>query len=394
MNHSNRKSQKKFLLATILLLMLFIFLLLIGSEFLLRKIFKESAASPPQQFVYSEIFYHNQPNASWDSINEIGEKVSLQTDSYGLRCQEDCLRNEMDQQVIVLGDSFVFGENSQYSKTFVEQINQNLKMKTLRFLNAGVNGYSNHEALILLRYLYSFLRPKAIFLVVYMGNDLRDAYFLSDKQRIILERTEEASWKQKSNGVYRYKGLLKKVRENSRIVKLIYNVFQKFRYRDKEEMSDYFLAELEFFKKKNSVKAIKAIENVEFTLKHFKNFCNSKKTLCEVVLVPAKSQVYQDLNYLNKLNFVDEQNMDSAIKFLQNKDYSFDRPSEIYASILNKLEIPFLDLTEEFRQHKEEKLYGMIDRHWFPKGEELAAKVMLKRSVVLNKMKQEDSGGQ
>ena len=72
----------------------------------------------------------------------------------------------------VLGDSFTFGLGVKRGQSFVQLLNT--KSGQIELLNFAVPGYSTDQQLLLLREQVALYEPSAVWLVVYLGNDLLD----------------------------------------------------------------------------------------------------------------------------------------------------------------------------------------------------------------------------
>lgn len=348
------------------------------------------------KYLYSDLSYFNEPNYIFISENELGEKIEIKVNKYGLRSVLENYGNYKNR-ILILGDSFVFAENTEYSKSFVEKINDHLKLKnnysqdSIIAINAGVNGYSNHEELILLKRLYPQIRPNMVLLSVYLGNDLRDAYFITDKQKAYIESKaflyseDKKDTNTESEFILLYDKIKNKIKKilkdnttNIILLRISYNAFSGFKYKNDLTMADYFYSEIEFYKNKISNNAKLAIDNLDITMKNFSAFCKLQNINCMVVLIPSKAQVYEDINYLNSINFDNHEKVNALLKLYREKEFSFDNPSKIYEAILQKNKLPYLNTMKLLRNKRNEQLFYKIDRHWSNFAQEIVAKEVVR----------------
>src|SRR5690606_5372855 len=81
--------------------------------------------------------------------------------------------------VLVLGDSFTFGHGVDYERTFVASLAA--REPELRFVNEGVPGYGPVQYRQLLELaLARGTRPRAVFVVLFVGNDFQDCIWSKD----------------------------------------------------------------------------------------------------------------------------------------------------------------------------------------------------------------------
>lgn len=100
-------------------------------------------------------------------------EASYSTNPYGFRGAIDPDANSDEPRYAVVGDSFVFGFGVNDDETFVELLNRAHEGEA-RFLNFGTPGYSTDQEYLLIRDRVLPFAPEAVFLFVYLGNDLCD----------------------------------------------------------------------------------------------------------------------------------------------------------------------------------------------------------------------------
>jgi hypothetical protein len=149
-------------------------------------------------------FYALQPNI--DRLANIGESpFRVRTDAEGFRIAlQGPPRSELSE-VLVLGDSFTFGQGVSYEDSFVGLLNET---QTRRYVNTGVGGYGPVQYEALFRHLVerSGHRPGAVLVVTFMGNDFQDCVW--NKNRPVVDgivggEVSLRSWVKRNFHLYR-----------------------------------------------------------------------------------------------------------------------------------------------------------------------------------------------
>lgn len=105
----------------------------------------------------------------------------IHTDAEGHRVERPGAAGDEDERpaVLVLGDSFTFGQGVDYERTFVSALAA--RAPSLRFVNAGVPGHGPVQYRQRLELeLARGLRPREVFVVFFVGNDLHDCVWSKD----------------------------------------------------------------------------------------------------------------------------------------------------------------------------------------------------------------------
>ena len=76
--------------------------------------------------------------------------------------------------VLVLGDSFTQGFNADQGQGYVDHLNRYFENQKILFVNTGVGGYGQNNELAVLKKYDELLKPQAVLLAIYSGNDLTD----------------------------------------------------------------------------------------------------------------------------------------------------------------------------------------------------------------------------
>jgi len=81
---------------------------------------------------------------------------------------------ETYKRVLVLGDSFTAGDAVSAGKSYVERLNQYYQNHGVLLFNTGVGGYGQNNQFAVLKKYYPILRPQAVLLGFFTGNDFGD----------------------------------------------------------------------------------------------------------------------------------------------------------------------------------------------------------------------------
>ena len=119
--------------------------------------------------------YTHRPNTS-GRFKALEYDVTVNTNALGFRGAEPL----SEQQVLLLGDSFVFGAQVSLDNTFVAQLND--RHPSLSILNAGVSGYGTYESVHLWKRMKKRIATQQVVLFFFWGNDLRDNQKYADAE--------------------------------------------------------------------------------------------------------------------------------------------------------------------------------------------------------------------
>ena len=130
------------------------------------------------------IIYDLRPN-----VNTTFQKVSVKTNSYGMRGPEISVRKPPNTyRIALLGDSFAFGWGVEENETFAHRLEENLnriakgKIK-FEVLNFGVPGYSTFQEVEKFKVRGSCFKPDAV-IVYFVQNDFGLPFFIRDVSKI------------------------------------------------------------------------------------------------------------------------------------------------------------------------------------------------------------------
>lgn len=310
--------------------------------------------------------------------NEKGENNTFKTDRFGLN-NDDSVYSNKDANVLVLGDSFVEASTILRRESLVSFLNEAAidSNQGAIFINAGVDGYSNWQSFFLLDSLFGKIKPKIVILFVYLGNDLRDNYALKQQASLLMKDLSKGIAKvdNKESGRDKRTVMRRRIKsfirnnlvEKSYVLKIIYAYIAGINQRINPAVDyDYFC--IEAYRNKPNKNIAQAVENTDFILSCFKDYCGQRKVKFIVFAIPSKREVYNDFFYTS----LRMKNM--AIDVLRDQNgYSFDNPAKYYNRICKDLNIPFFDMTGLFKSYPGYEMFGSVDFHWSSLAQSRAA---------------------
>ena len=303
----------------------------------------------PLPFFYSNSYnrFRVKPHSSY---------YGFELNSRGFHDVEFNIRKEAGTfRVVGLGDSFAFGVVP-HAFNYLTLIKERLKSSGMAFelINMGIPGIGPREYLAVLIHEGLQLKPDMVLLSFFIGNDF-------------LETT-------KVNRLYRYSYL-------ASLTKYLYDVSTKmgnfeFTTRNYDDDASLFTSaayvELErmisgIFLKRNEYFETLFADTVGH-LANIKRVCDLSGIQLVIALIPDEMQVEPILQ---------QQVIESSAR--DRDAYDFEKPNERLKAELRKLEIDHVDLLPAFREETmRSRLYRRNDTHWNIKGNDLAAKLILR----------------
>jgi hypothetical protein len=313
--------------------------------------------------------YVPRPNATAQVPDETGKLITIRTDSNGMRL--DSTAAPTDQPAVaVLGDSFIANLNTPNDQTFCASLSQQLSGKPV--LNFGCLGYSNVQEIILARRWLPKYKVDTLILAICACNDLGDNLTFtrgSKPNDFDLEEQEP--------------GRLHKIARHSELLTFAFRILQSQRtpptyFGDHYDLAHGIDKELIQYDAKLPPDAQREFDdavNVSVdALSDFKKMADQLNARRLVVLIPAKAMIYREILFITDSQLDPRANL--ALATVIRRGYDFDRIRTTWQSIADRAHLPFFDLTDFFREHKSEILYGQIDRHWTPRGQQLASQAV------------------
>lgn len=309
------------------------------------------------------------PETSFEFSSEDGTSVEVEADAFGFRNPSAVYEGD-DPLVLVLGDSFVTAVNTPLEETLVERMNRGVP--GYRFLNAGMNGYSNFQAYQALCFLLgNGVSPEKVILFVYLGNDLRDNYTARgswvdyDPALTGIEAPTDAT--NIASSGFSLRSILRQS-ATARALKSVFDLAPADRF------LAYFDGELELYRERPDASYLTAAR--EATARCLELFAGAREKWgfeLYAVLVPSKAQVYGQPLLISGYGR-GKRDEERALALVR-EGFDFGRPAAIYAELLEAESIECLDLSADFRAAVEEgtRPYCVVDKHWNAEGQALAA---------------------
>jgi len=283
-------------------------------------------------------------------------------------------------RILILGDSFNWagGREGNYTALLEKRFEEEYKKHKVDVINAGYPMTHTAEQLIILKKFGLQYNPDLVILGFFAGNDFQEAdpyrrrimlnnlyidldtregqekqilsrpiimksrliTFLQQKHKIVKHTSNtDPDEKQKEKGTFSRDKFLEIERQRMNICHL--HTFEKGRYR---ENIDYIL---------------NAVSEMNDTLKQ-------KGIKFIIAMYPDEFQVNEEL----RTELIDT-------FFLDKDAYKIDMPQSVLKEHIEPLNIPFIDMLDEFRLKQEkEELYKPSDTHWNDKGNQLAADIL------------------
>lgn len=320
-----------------------------------------------------------------------GAWITTELESHGFRGRELAVPKSAPR-VLVIGDSLVMAETSPLEETYCARLEAHLRERgPVEVANAGVSGDGPDQSCLRLERLLEPLAPDLVVLVLCAHNDFGDLvrnklFRLDNRERLVANRHsfDPALRERFAEGV--------RVSAQPALVRA-WQRFQLARGPRAEQPGeaedapyiDWYLRGAreeyaEFVLERNDVvrSLIGDYYDADIAIEPDSESSQFKQRLMERVL----ERVRDDCARRNVPFFalVVPTSVDLCPGFRIHVDparypgWSPTRITDAFARILERLGVPHLDLTQDFRERGAEKLYlGRGDFHWNAAGEELGA---------------------
>lgn len=303
-------------------------------------------------------------NASERHMNIIGEwDVTVKTNSLGLR--DDEIIEDGRKKVLILGDSFTFGYGVENNETYAALLEKKLN-GSVDVINAGyASGYSMDTEYVYLKNHGLKLRPDAVILGFFIGNDVADinanewdiddkgeikkvksnTYYIDDYNRLRVSGLE-MSW------YYDYNIYLTR---NS-------HAYTFFKNRLKHIKESFETADNTIYNNEYDERMKNNINKTRELIIKMNNLTNENNASLLVLFIPSKEQVYGAKIYDKNRNLLDLERIN--IEFLD---------------FFTKNNIKVLYLLPYMRDEK--GIFFNVDPHWNKNGHELAASIIFESLI-------------
>jgi len=315
-------------------------------------------------------------------------------------------------RIIVYGDSFIAGEDSPYSQTFVADLERNLKAmraKSAQVIDAGVMGYGPDQESLVMEDEIDTLKPDLVILAVYCGNDfgdlLRDKLFaLDSKQQLIAQHPKlapnvtaeysAAASRSRVQLIRRFQNIAQMVRYApfTRNLKRFFHVGRPYepppaKPRTAVDLLRQYLSEREREYRNTVIERDPQVydlvgDTVDIDISSQpESPCAKYKVLLMKRVLERIQRIAAGRGVPCVFLFIPDA-LDAAERFLTPDplvfpEYQRSRPTDTLEQIARDDQMPYVNLFRPFYEHRAEELYYHTDGdHWSAKGQQLAADLM------------------
>jgi len=267
----------------------------------------------------------------------------------GFRDKDFSIKKKSDiKRVVVLGDSFVMGNNVSRIDTIPGQL-QLANQQNFEVFNMGLSGYGPDQELLLLKKVALNLNPDLVILGIYAGNDLRDidlnGIFEIDKNGFLLKKEQNP---------------VELILPTLRTSMLFRMLFQK-RYLEQhveDQLSKALLQDKnELILNLRQSKNVRRLKLMQAIFKEFKEISKINSIPMLIAIFPSYDAFELNKNKPEKKQFVNEQ----AI-----------------LELCQQAVLSCIDLTSEFLKQNSLDLYDPNYKHFNAKGNKIAADIILR----------------
>jgi len=301
--------------------------------------------------------YRHRPGYRGVMTNIVEYRTRIEIDALGLRGFSPGYRGN-STRVLVIGDSFVFGQGVEANQTIASRLEDSLVKLGRRseVLNAGVRGYGVDQEAGWLQELGPVVKPQIVVLGVFLGNDLEDDV-TSPRLRFSIVAPPQL-WHTFVTGTLNARSHLYRALRNS--------------YR---RLSGAETASRRSWLQMNYSAALGQYPATERALDRMVRTAGELHASLFAFLIPDRMQVERS----GQDAFAQEMRANPTLHL------DLDHPNRVFAAMLSARGIPFLDLTPALRERAQQgpPLYFATDRHWNAAGHEAAAEMVATRITTL-----------
>lgn len=359
---------------SLLLFISTLFALLI-SELVVRFFFPQNL----YPFVYKDdplVSYRLKEN--YRGIHKAPEfSVKVETNSAGHRDYEHSIvKPENVYRIMVLGDSFTFGEgvemDESYPKVVEERLNKGKRGRRYEIINVSAYNWGTLEEYLYLKHYGIKYRPDMVVMAFFIGNDFyqnRFGPFSVKKDKIVYSPLESVNGKM--NRLLKYIPGYMYVRERSELLALLRKRANYYLEHDIFEASSEMMMSLYTGKLDSDVQ--KAIENTKGLIEKTAKIAKEKEFELVILLIPADEQLNPERYGIPNVS----------------EPYF---PNHIMHEIGEKNGIAVVDLLPYFRERSRggREFYYEINGHWNKQGHMLAGETLEER--ILSFLQFNDDG--
>ncbi len=139
------------------------------------------------------LFYHMRPNTRYENVFS----DTFITNDLGFRAVPTTPKQEGIKRIVVVGDSWTFGQGVTYKETFSHQLQEMLNRKGEKFqvYNLAMPGWNTANEIAALQVFFSRLQPDAV-VICPVSNDIDDGYAVWNGRTVIQGFFGGASFRQ------------------------------------------------------------------------------------------------------------------------------------------------------------------------------------------------------
>lgn len=329
---------------------------------------------PSGMFVLDPEVRHRLASDFSGTLRDREFETHVRTNHFGMRDVEIGPPVPGRTRILVMGDSFAFGEGVEETEAFPKRLesllNHGHASQIVEVLNGGVPGYSTVQEIRLLRWLLPKIRPDMVIVAFHVGNDLNhndlSVNFDQSGLRLVDGNIAEPERKPSSH-FHRVKMLLARYSSLYRfVVERVHASpgLARFSYQIRLSAQDFQLPfSIQQFARTpdNSVEG--RWRDTESLLREFRDLCISEGCAPFIATLPDRLQYDQSLWTRIGLQYG-----------LDADDYDLGIVNRRLLELARKYSIEVVDLLPSFtRQPRVEGLHYAWDGHWNARGHAVAA---------------------
>jgi hypothetical protein len=316
-----------------------------------------------------EIGYVPRPNVTTEIPDETGRMIAIRTDANGARIDSTGPARADQPAVAVLGDSFTANLTTADGQTLCAALSQQLGGRPV--LNFGCLGFSNAQEVALARRWAPKYHIDTLVLAICAANDLTGNLTWARGAKVNDFSLSEP-------------GKLHALARKSQLFTFVFRTLKthatETRFDDRYDLTRGLDKELLLYDAKRPPAAQAefdaAVGASAEAITEFKRLADELGARSIVVLIPTKAMVCREALFITNSQM--DPRAEQALAAVTKRGYDFDAVRETWQTIAQRAGVRFVDLTDPFRQHRAEVLFGQIDRHWIARGQQLAAEVIAK----------------
>ena len=361
---------------TTLILLFSIGLSLLFAEFVVRLVIPQDVDSFLNIYQSDpKLKFRFQSNASGTLVSS-EFNVEFVTNSHGFRDREyEMSRTPGTCRVLVVGDSFSVGFGVGQEKVYSEILERSLNSESAEtngrrweVINASVPAYAPRMYVEAVRRYAPEFNVDMVITGFFIGNDFME---IGENDRMIIENGYLVRWdKSFSNAgpdanrnrpaVNYFRSIRSFLALNSHLYVLLRNVANRYRwnfgFRNQK-------SSLGLYRNESASDQFSAVET---HVRNLKSIADSRNTSLLFFIIPQRKQVYDDI-------------WSAAVSAsgLAPEEVAFDAPNRRLIRILERHDIPYVDMLPVMRNRQNEAFYFTRDGHWNSTGHQAAAEVIL-----------------